>query len=78
MLGSPLTLSPGRQDSTVTESSHVVNKDLERKAVRRIDWAILPVITIFYLLAFLVSALGIPQLDYGPKFFVQDRGNIGN
>ena len=81
MSGSPLTLSPGHQDSTVTkwrQDLHAVDKDLERKAVRRIDFTILPVITIFYLLSFLVSAPGIPQLDYGPKFLVQDRGNIGD
>jgi len=44
-----------------------VNVDLERKAVRRIDYTVLPIITIFYLLAFLVSAHSILQFDSGAK-----------
>jgi len=31
-----------------------INEDLERKAVRRIDYTVLPVICMFYLLSFLV------------------------
>jgi len=53
---------PSRSQESAPTTRHIyvpeVNEDLERKAVRRIDYTILPVLSIFYLLSFLVSALG--------------------
>ncbi|KIM38325.1 hypothetical protein M413DRAFT_30171 [Hebeloma cylindrosporum] len=54
-----LTTSPGSQGSMGTKRPHAllqVNKDLEEKAVRRIDYTVLPIITMFYLLSFLDRA----------------------
>lgn len=42
------------------EKNRLSVEDLERKAVRRIDYNVLPIISMFYLLSFLVSAHGIP------------------
>jgi hypothetical protein len=60
MSGTSLTLPRGSQESAVIKTRDdllEVNMDLlERKAVRRIDYTVLPIITIFYLLCFLVSA----------------------
>jgi hypothetical protein len=52
---SPLVL----QESGVAKKCHSL-EDLERKAVRRMDYNILPVMSMFYLLSFLVSARGNP------------------
>jgi len=75
MSGTSLSLPPGSQESAITKRGKgkgdgllEVNVDLERKAVRRIDYTVLPIITIFYLLAFLVSAHSIRlQFDSGAK-----------
>jgi len=74
MSGTSLSLPPGSQESAITKRGEgrgdgllEVNVDLERKAVRRIDSTVLPIITIFYLLAFLVSAHSILQFDSGAK-----------
>ena len=40
------------------QSIHEVDEDLARKAVRRIDYTVLPVMSMFYLLSFLVSISG--------------------
>jgi hypothetical protein len=76
-----LSLPPGSRESAITKRSDdplEVNVDLERKAVRRIDHTVLPIITMFYLLSYLVSAPDIPQLDSGAKYIIQDRANIGD
>ena len=80
MSGTSLALPPGSQESAITKRSDdfEVNVDLESKAVRRVDYTVLPIITMFYLLAFLVSAPGIPQFDSGAKCIIQDRANIGD
>ena len=57
----------GSQESGPTTKNMCVpevNEDLERQAVRRIDCTILPVLSIFYLLAFLVSAPGDPSTQF--------------
>jgi len=56
---------PSRSQESGPTTRHIyvpeVNEDLERKAVRRIDYTILPVLSIFYLLSFLVSTPGDPS-----------------
>ena len=58
------SLSPpaGSQESVVTDFRYVVRDvsseergDLERKALRRMDYTLLPFLTVLFLLAFLVS-----------------------
>ena len=86
MSGTSLELPPGSQESAITKRGDgrgddllEVNMDLlERKAVRRIDYTVLPIITIFYLLCFLVSTPRVPRLDSGAKCIIQDRINIGD
>jgi len=57
----------GSQESGLT-TRHIcvpeVNEDLERNAVRRMDCTVLPVLSIFYLLTFLVSAPGDPSTQF--------------
>jgi len=52
---SPLLEVPVPQESELAKRRHSI-EDLERKAVRKIDYHILPVMSMFYLLSFLVSA----------------------
>jgi hypothetical protein len=78
-----LALPLGSQESTRTKRRDDLldvnmDLDLERKAVRRIDYTVLPIVTMFYLLSFLVSAPDRPQLDSGAKYIIQDRANIGD
>ena len=40
------------------QSIHEVDEDLAKKAVRRMDYTVLPVMSMFYLLSFLVSTSG--------------------
>jgi len=53
--GHSSSLPPIPQEFEVEKKRRSV-EDLERKAVRRIDYNVLPVISMFYLLSFLVSA----------------------
>ena len=50
---------PVPQELEVEKRRHTV-EDLERNAVRRIDYNVLPVISMFFLLSFLVSVHGNP------------------
>jgi len=51
----------GFQELGVVKGHHgirEINEDLEKEAVRRIDYTALPVISMFYLLSFLVRTSG--------------------
>ena len=66
--GLSATPPAGSQEFGPTTNSFCVsevNEDLERKAVRRIDCTVLPALSMFYLLSFLVSVLG----DLSTKFW---------
>jgi len=81
MSGTSLSIPPGSRESAITKNSDdllEVNVDLEREAVRRIDYTVLPTVTMFYLLSYLVSAPDIPQLESRAKCIIQDRANIGD
>ena len=55
-----------------------INEDSERKAVRRIDYTVIPVISMYYLLAFLVSTSAFDSdVELNEYFILQDRINIG-
>lgn len=52
----------------------------ERKAVRRLDLCLVPIMTMFYLLSFLVSCLPLSHGSAGGSLTFssyQDRANIG-
>ena len=58
---------PPSQERGLTKGDHgirEVDEDLERKVVRRIDYTILPILSVFYLLSFLVSARCDPSTQF--------------
>jgi len=60
------------------DSSGDYRSELERKAVRKLDLTILPILTMFYLLSFLVRSffMSINNVFYLTRY-IQDRANIG-
>jgi hypothetical protein len=51
------TLAKAIESQTPGSSEALHDKDLERMAVRKLDYSILPVMTMYYLLSFLVRTL---------------------
>lgn len=49
-------LNKSSPPSEVDHKSSIPDSVAEREAVRRLDWTILPVVTMFYLLSYLVCA----------------------
>jgi hypothetical protein len=75
---SPVEIVEWQTSSSSEASITSADRELERRAVRKLDYTILPVMTMFYLLSFLVSAplivLQVPHLIFCWK----DRANIGS
>jgi len=60
----------------VTSDALALDEQLEKKAVRKLDLTVLPVLTMFYLLSFLVSVAYSVARDASDRF-LKDRVNIG-
>ena len=68
---------PGLKTTDFSEHDHWHDLHLERQAVRRLDYTIIPILSLFYLVSFLVRFFLLSQEL--PLFLIiyQDRSNIG-
>ena len=65
-LSSTPELPPGLKTTKISE--HPDDLQLERQTVRKLDYTILPIMSLFYLVSFLVSIFTFFDKEYGLCF----------